>query len=561
MRFGIVEFLMLVGSLGLFIYGMKVMSEGLQKVAGGRMQDALKAMTRNRFLGVFTGFSATAIVQSSSATTVMVVSFVNAGLLNLRQAISTIMGANIGTTVKMVLISASVAAEFRIADLSVPIIGLAFPLLFMRNARAKAFSEFLIGFGLLFLGLDYLKFAVPPPSPEALAFLGGMGDMGLLSVVLFVIIGIFLTVVVQSSSAAMALTLVLCEKGTIGYDMAAAIVLGENIGTTITANIASLVGNVWAKRAARSHLVFNVFGVAWMLLLFHPVLGLLDGIVTRTTGASPYDDPAAVKWALTYLHIGFNLANTLLFIGFIPFLVKVVTWMVPSREKADEEFRLEYIDTDIPLSPEVSLLEARKEIAKFGRITHKMLGYLRNLLVQTDAGQRNMLLDKLKKYEEITDRIEVEVGAYLTKTATEARNEEVSARIRGLLAIIGDLERVGDIFFQMSKQLERKMADRLWFSPEQRENLLGMMDVLDEAFAVMLRNLDGDAEKLSLDAAVEVEQRINRRRDKLRRAHLKSVETGSYNVKSGLIYSDLFSSCEKVGDHLINVSEALAGEI
>ncbi|MCB1245568.1 MAG: Na/Pi cotransporter family protein, partial [Verrucomicrobiae bacterium] len=201
-------------------------------------------------------------------------------------------------------------------------------LLFMRNARAKAFSEFLIGFGLLFLGLDYLKFAVPPPSPEALAFLGGMGDMGLLSVVLFVIIGIFLTVVVQSSSAAMALTLVLCEKGTIGYDMAAAIVLGENIGTTITANIASLVGNVWAKRAARSHLVFNVFGVAWMLLLFHPVLGLLDGIVTRTTGASPYDDPAAVKWALTYLHIGFNLANTLLFIGFIPFLVKVVTWMV-----------------------------------------------------------------------------------------------------------------------------------------------------------------------------------------------------------------------------------------
>ncbi|MCB0815184.1 MAG: Na/Pi cotransporter family protein, partial [Flavobacteriales bacterium] len=211
--------------------------------------------------------------------------------------------------------------------------------------------------------------------------------------------------------------------------------------------------------------------------------------------------------------------------------------------------------------PEVSLLEARKEIAKFGRITHKMLGYLRNLLVQTDAGQRNMLLDKLKKYEEITDRIEVEVGAYLTKTATEARNEEVSARIRGLLAIIGDLERVGDIFFQMSKQLERKMADRLWFSPEQRENLLGMMDLLDEAFAVMLRNLDGDAEKLSLDAAVEVEQRINRRRDKLRRAHLKSVETGSYNVKSGLIYSDLFSSCEKVGDHLINVSEALAGEI
>ncbi len=560
MRFGLLEFLTLAGSLGLFIYGMKVTSEGLQKVAGGRMRSVLRAMTSNRFMGVLTGAVSTTVIQSSSASTVMVVSFVNAGLLKVRQAISVIMGANIGTTVKALLFSWAVFTDLSITKLAIPIIGLAFPLLFLRTDRAKAWAEFLIGTALLFLGLEFMKQSMPRPSAQALEFLQGISDMGMFSVVLFVLVGTALTMVIQSSSASIALTLVLCENGTIDYDMAAALVLGENIGTTITANIAALVANVWAKRAARSHLLFNLIGVAWALLLFHPYLRLIDRIVTPLFGGSPYNSPEHIKWALTLLHISFNIANTLLLIGFIPLLERVVTWMVPAKSEMDEEYRLEYLEGDIPLSPEVSMLEARKEIAKFGRLTHEMLQMVRELLTAKDQRRRDALMDRIAKYEQITDRIEVEVSKYLTKTSTEVRNEEVSAKIQGMLGIIGDLERVGDIFFQMSKAMERKLDDRLWFTPEQRENLMEMLDLLEQAFAVMHRNLDVDTDLIQLDEAVEAEQRINHKRDQLRRLHLKSIETGDYNVKSGLVYNDLFSSCEKVGDHVINVSEALMNE-
>lgn len=561
MRFGILEFLTLTGSLGLFIYGMKVMSEGLQKVAGGRMRGVLKAMTANRAMGVFTGMLSTAVIQSSSAASVMVVSFVNAGLLQVRQAISVLMGANIGTTIKALLFSWAVFTDLSITKLALPIIGLAFPLLFMRTARAKAGAEFLVGAALLFLGLEFLKQSIPVPSPDMLDFLHGLSGMGVWSVLLFVLIGTVLAVVLQSSSASIALTLVLCENGTIGYEMAAALVLGENIGTTATANIAALVTNAWAKRTARAHLLFNVIGVTWAVVLFTPYLDIIDGQVTRMFGASPYDEPTTIKWALTFLHISFNVLNTLLLIGFIGGLERIVTRLVPSRTELDEEYRLEYLDADIPLTPEVSLIEARKEIARFGQVAHEMLRMTRELLTAKDPKQRERLLQRLAKYEQITDRIEVEIGKYLTKTSTEVRNEEISQRIQGLLAIAGDLERIGDIFFQMSKSMERKMEERLWFSPEQRQHLMEMLTLLEHAFEVMHGNIEAEKDQVSLDEAVEAEQRINRKRDKLRRLHLKSIEAGDYNVKSGLIYNDLFSSCEKVGDHLINVSEALAGEM
>lgn len=561
MSFGLIEILTLAGSLGLFIYGMKVMSEGLQKVAGRRMRTVLRSMTASRFRGVLTGFFSTVVIQSSSASTVMVVGFVNAGLLRVRQAISVIMGANIGTTVKALLVSWAVFADFSITKLAVPIIGIAFPLLFVRTPSTKALAEFLIGAALLFLGIEFMKHAVPVPSPEALAFLRDLSTGGLPSVLLFVFIGTALTAVIQSSSASVALTLVLCEQGTIGYEMAAALVLGENIGTTITANIAALVTSVWAKRAARAHLVFNVIGVAWAMLVFKPYLHAIDLYVREAFGGSPYTDPSMIKWALTALHISFNVLNTLLLVGFIPTLERIVTWMVPARSEVDEEYRLEYLDADIPLSPEVSLIEARREIARFGKVTHDMLRMTRDLLLSKDAAAREQLMQRMARYEQITDRIEVEVGRYLTKTSTEARNEEVSTRIRGMLSIVGDLERVGDIFFQMSKAMERKLDDRLWFTPEQRQNLLSMLEVLDQAFEVMHANLDVDQEQVKLDAAVEVEQRINAMRDQLRVQHYRSIEQGDYNIRSGLVYNDLFSSCEKVGDHLINVSEALAGEI
>lgn len=561
MSFGLIEILTLAGSLGLFIYGMKVMSEGLQKVAGRRMRNVLSSMTANRFRGVLTGFVSTAVIQSSSAATVMVVGFVNAGLLSVRQAISVIMGANIGTTIKAVLFSWAVFADLSITRFAIPIIGIAFPLLFIKSPRARAGAEFFMGVALLFLGIEFLKQSVPAPSAEALSFLHGLSDRGLLSVLLFVAIGAALSAVIQSSSASIALTLVLCENGTIGYDMAAALVLGENIGTTLTANIAALVASAWAKRTARAHLLFNLIGVSWALLLFRPTLDAIDALITWQFGASPYNEPSSIKWALTALHIGFNVANTLLLVSFVPMLERIVTWMVPARTQLDEEFRLEYLDADIPLSPEVSLIEARREIARFGKLTHEMLGMTRQLLTARDPIARDRLMQRLERYEQITDRIEVEVGKYLTKTSTEARNEELSGRIRGMLSIVGDLERVGDIFFQMSKSMERKLDDKLWFSPDQRQDLLSMLELLDQAFEVMIANLDAEQEAVRLDAAVEAEQRINAMRDQLRLKHWRSIEGGDYNVRSGLVYHDLFSSCEKVGDHLINVSEALAGEL
>ena len=561
MQFGLLETLTLAGSLGLFIYGMKVMSEGLQKVAGGRMRNVLRAMTANRFMGVVTGLVSTTVIQSSSAATVMVVSFVNAGLIPVRQAISVIMGANIGTTIKTLLFSWAVFADVSITKLAIPIIGISFPLLFVKTARARAAAEFLMGTALLFLGIEFMKQAVPAPSAAALDFLRGLSDRGMLSVLLFVLIGTALTAVLQSSSASIALTLVLCDNGTIGYDMAAALVLGENIGTTITANIAALVANVWAKRTARAHLLFNLIGVSWALLLFHPYLDVIDHAVVAAFGTSPYADPSSIKWALTFLHISFNLLNTLLLIAFIPTLERIVTWMVPARTELDEEYRLDYLDADIPLSPEVSLLEARREIVRFAEVAHEMLRMTRGLLMTKDSSERERLMQRVARYEQLTDRIEVEVGRYLTKTSTEVRNEEISARIQGMLAIIGDLERVGDIFFQMSKAMERKLDERLWFSPEQRQNLQEMLDLLEAAFAVMHKNLDVDREEVDLDRAVEAELHLNAKRDQLRRMHLKSIEAGDHNMKSGLVYNDLFSSCEKVGDHLINVSEALAGEM
>ena len=561
MNFGILEFLTLAGSLGLFIYGMKVMSEGLQKVAGTRIRDMLKFMTRNNFAGILTGFISTVIIQSSSAATVMVVSFVNAGLLKVRQAIAVIMGANIGTTIKAVFISWAVLTGLSIEIFAIPIIGIAFPLLFLRTAKAKASAEFLIGAALLFLGLQFLKEHAPVPSEATLAVLAQLGDHRILSVIIFILIGTVLSIVLQSSSASLAFTLVLCENGMIGYGMASALVLGMNLGTTTTANIAAIVTNAWAKRTARAHFLFNLIGVVWATILFFPYLQLIDAYVVRFVGMSAYTDPSAIKWAITILHISFNVITTLLLVGFIPAIEKIVTRMVPTRSELDEEYRLEYLDADIPLTPELSLLEARKEIARFARITNEMLYMIRDLLTVNDRSQRERAMQRITKYEQITDRMEVEIGKYLTKTSTGVRSEELSGQVQGMLAMIGDLERIGDIFYQMGRSLDRKFEERLWFTPEQRTNLQEMLMLLDQAFAVLHKNVSADLEDVSLDEAVEAEQLINRKRDQLRRIHLKSIESGDYNVKSGLIYHDLFSSIEKAGDHVINVSEAVAGEM
>lgn len=562
MRFGIIEFLTLAGSLGLIIYGMKAMSEGLQKIGGARMREVMKVMTTNRFLGVVTGFVTTLVIQLSSVTSVMVVSFVNAGMLTVRQSIGVLMGANIGTTVKSVLFSAIGFAQIDIHRFALPVIGLAFPLLFLKGRQSRALGEFMMGSAILFIGLEFLKDVVPVPSGDGALALNELTRHGPWSVLLFAALGGLFTMLVQSSSVAIAASMVLCQRGIIGYEMAAAAVLGMNLGTTVTANLAALVANVWGRRAARAHFLIKGVGVLWALLLFEPYLTLLDRFVVQLHGSSAHTDHDVLVWALSYLHISFNVVNTLLLIGFVPQIEAFVTRMAPSRKGEDEEHRLEYIEDPVmPLSPELSLIEARKEISKFGKLAASMSGMLGQVLVSTNDAERRELLEKIARYEDITDRLEMAISRYLTRAGAESRDEETSEQIRAMLAIINDLERIGDIFFQMSRLLDRKHQERLWFTPEQRMNLQQLIDLLDQAFAIMQRNLDAEDGQVAIDEAVEAEQRINHKRDQLRRAHLKSVEMGDYNIKSGLIYNDLFSSCEKIGDHVINVSEALAGEV
>jgi phosphate:Na+ symporter len=559
------DFLIIIGALGFFIYGMKVMSDGIQKVAGSRMQSILSSMTSNRFLGIGTGFLITALLQSSSATTVMTVSFVNAGLLSLVESIGVIMGANIGTTITAWLISI-LGFKVKISVIALPIIAIGFPLLFSKKSNLKAWAEVLIGFALLFMGLDELKHAVPDlkQNPGFLSFLADYANKGYLSTIIFIGVGTILTLVVQSSSAAMALTLVMCYEGYIPFELAAAMVLGENIGTTITANLAALIANVHAKRAARAHFIFNVFGVVWMLIAFPFVIDLIDNYMTNYMGMSPLnpvDKSATVPLGLSIFHTTFNIVNVVLLVGFVPFMAKTATRLVKSKGDADEEFKLDYISAGGIALPEVAILEAKKEVAKFGEVTTRMNGFLKILLNDQDKKTRNKMFNKIKKYEEITDRVEVEVASYLDKVSTQEISQEASSQIRSMLSITNDLERIGDIYYQMSKTLERKDDNKIYFLPEQRDNLNKMVDILDKAFSIMNNNLNSEYGHIVIDDAQKAEIEINQLRNDLRKSYLEQAEKGEFKFQSGIMYNDLFSSCEKVGDHIINVSEAVSGEI
>jgi phosphate:Na+ symporter len=560
---GLIKILILIGALGFFIYGMKIMSEGIQKSAGSKLRQILGAMTSNRVKGIFTGFLTTSLVQSSSATTVMVVSFVNAGLLTLVQSIGVIMGANIGTTVTAWLISIF-GFKVNIAAFALPIIAIGLPLLFAKRSKMKSWGEVLIGFAILFMGLAFLKDSVPDlkANPEALEFLKGWSGTGLHHILLAILIGTILTVVVQSSSAAMAITLILCDAGFIEFEMAAGMVLGENIGTTITANLAALIGNVHAKRAARAHFIFNIFGVIWMIFAFKFFIMGIDTYMQTTAEGSPIDNPEARPIALSIFHTTFNILNVLMLMWFVNLIAKIVIKMVPSRGEADEEFRLEYIGGNVLSTPDLAIIEAKKEVAKFGKLTSRMSDFTRTLLTSSDNKEKDKLLKKIKKYEEITDRVEIEIADYLGKVTQGDMTETASKRTRSMLSITNDLERIGDIFFQVSKAIERKNDAKIYFLPEQRENLMAMLDLVDKAFVIMVENLNSDSyDGVSLNKAREAETDINTFRNKLRKQHLSSIEKGDYNMVNGMVYNDIFSSFEKVGDHIINVTEAVTGEI
>ncbi len=552
------DVLTIIGALGLFIFGMKVLSDGLQRAAGASMRKILEAMTKSQWRSVSTGFITTVVLQSSSATTVMVVSFVNAGLLRLREAFGVIMGANIGTTFTAWLVALALG-KLDISDLALPIVAIALPFLFLKQQRLRHSAEAFIGFAILLIGLVLLKDSVPnlKAQPELVDFLSSFMDRGLLSRFLFILFGIGVTLILQSSSAAIALTLTLLSSGILPLELAAAMVMGENIGTTLTANIAAVVGNPDAKTAARSHFLFNLIGTTWMFAFLGVFLSTIGNGFEDFLGAFSFveiDNPE--KLTLALFHTSFNVINMLLLVGLTPHILKLSRRLV-LQGNVKRTFRLEYIGSGVVGTPELALLEAQKEVKRFARIAAGMNKSLDRLLNSTDPVERANVLEEMRRAEEITDRLEVEVANYLTELSREEMSDETSQRVRGLLSATNDLERIGDLYFQTAMNLESKQVRRVYFVPKQRQNLKRMTELIDEAFSIMLGNVESIGDELNKEPAFKKEEEINEHRNLLRHKHLKDVGKGKYSIESGIFYMDTFTALEEIADHILSITEGL----
>jgi len=570
---GILQIFTLLGALGMFLYGMNLMSSGLQKAAGDRLRGLLSAMTSNPFKGVLTGLGITSVIQSSSATTVMVVSFVNAGLLTLAQAIGVIMGANIGTTVTAWLVS-WLGFKADISILAVPLMLLGFLFSNSKKNQRQNIGELIVGFCLLFLGLSFMKNSVPDlnETPQVLEFVKSWAGHGFGSVLIFLVFGTVLTLVLQSSSATMAITLIMLSMGFIPFNMACAMVLGENIGTTITANIAAAVGNTQAKRAAMSHTIFNVFGVIWALIFFKPFLGLVGKIIEVLFGlpnpaaegfaVSGQDSPdaTAALYGLSMLHTLFNTINTFILIWCVKFIEKAVVWIIKApKNQENEQFRLKYISAGPLATPELATEQAFNEIIHFAQISRNGIGYAREAIRTADSGKFDELCGKLVKYEEISDRIEYEIAAFLNAVSAGDISEETSLRIKSMYKIIGELESLGDSGESISRILSRRNIHKKTFDPETVKRLEDMVAAVENAYDAMIANLNaahmGQLEGIS--NAYNAEDRINNLRNYLRDAEIEEIESSRKNYQTSVYYMDIVSELEKMGDFIINISQNL----
>lgn len=544
----------------MFLYGMTLMSEGLQKVAGSRLRSILSAMTANSFTRVLTGTLITAVIQSSSATTVMIVSFVNAGLLSLTQAVGVIMGANIGTTVTSWLISL-LGFTADISVLSIPLVGVGFVFMMFKSQKRKSIGEMIIGFALLFLGLTFLKDSVPDLSanPEAISFIQRWTGWGFPSILIFVLVGTVLTIILQSSSATVALTLVMASQGWIPFEIAAAMVLGENIGTTITANIAASVGNISAKRAALAHTVFNVFGVIWVLAIYKPFLWLVARIVVGLGGEDPFTSSASLLYAISTVHTLFNITNTCILIWFTPQIVKFVTWIIKGHKDEEEVFRLRYIQGGMMSTAELSLEQAEQEVVHFSEIVKRQYVYARQAINEADNENRfDELFKKLEHYEQITDRIEFEIAKYLSNIGEGELSQEGTNRMHAMYKIISELESIGDSGYNIGRILQRKNLHGQKFDESTVKKLNHMLDLVDTALDSMITNLRlGFSRIINISNAQDAEHDINEYRDNLKEEHLRHIEAEESGYLRGVYYMDLVSECERVGDFAINISEAL----
>lgn len=604
MNYSILDFLGLLGAVGLFLYGMKVMSEGLQKAAGDRLRNILSAMTRNRFTGTVTGFFITALIQSSSASTVMVVSFVNAGLMTLAQSMAVIMGANVGTTFTAWII-ALFGFKVDISAFALPLIGLAVPLLFSKKSKTKSIGEFTIGFAFLFMGLDMISKYVPDlqSNPEMFAFLQHYASMGFGSVLIFCLVGLVVTMIIQSSAAMFAITLIMCSKGWITFDLACALVLGSNIGTTVTPLLASMSGNVAAKRTAMGHLLFNLLGTLWTLAVFFPFVDLNSwiteeigqgdptGLYTYVTNLQttdpgvynqvmatgvPTDDgvvlhhrsviaqmQVSVSFGLSIFHTVFNLINLSIMIWLTNVYVKIVEILVPAKHSGDDEFQLKFISAGILSASELNISQAEKEMHVFAERVGRMLPMARDL-VHTKGGSDdfNRTYSRLEKYEEISDRMELEIANYLNRCAEGRLSNESKRRLTAMLSIDSEIESIADAMLGVGKILLRKQESGVHFNDEIYSNIDLMFGYVEKSVGGMLKVLSNleNVDEHDIIACYNREREINNLRNQLRTANVANINGRHYEYQSGIYYMDIISTLEKAGDFIINVVDTIRDE-
>lgn len=604
MNYSILDFLGLLGAVGLFLYGMKVMSEGLQKAAGDRLRNILSAMTRNRFTGTVTGFFITALIQSSSASTVMVVSFVNAGLMTLAQSMAVIMGANVGTTFTAWII-ALFGFKVDISAFALPLIGLAVPLLFSKKSKTKSIGEFTIGFAFLFMGLDMISKYVPDlqSNPEMFAFLQRYASMGFGSVLIFCLVGVVVTMIIQSSAAMFAITLIMCSKGWITFDLACALVLGSNIGTTVTPLLASMSGNVAAKRTAMGHLLFNLLGTLWTLAVFFPFVDLNSWITEEIgqgdpaglynyvsnlqatdpgmynqvmAGGLPTDDgvvlhhrsviaqmQVSVSFGLSIFHTVFNLINLSIMIWLTNVYVKIVELLVPAKHTGDDEFQLKFISAGILSASELNISQAEKEMYVFAERVGRMLPMARDL-VHTKAGSDdfNRTYSRLEKYEEISDRMELEIANYLNRCAEGRLSNESKRRLTAMLSIDSEIESIADAMLGVGKILLRKQESGVHFNDEIYSNIDLMFGYVEKSVGGMLKVLSNleNVDEHDIIACYNREREINNLRNQLRTANVANINGRHYEYQSGIYYMDIISTLEKAGDFIINVVDTIRDE-
>lgn len=560
-----------IGALAVFLFAMKLMSDSLQQIAGNGMRSILGKITNNPVRGILTGAGVTVAVQSSSATTVMVVSFVNAGLLSLAGAVAVIMGANIGTTITAWIITLFGLGESASAFSLPMLLGvISLALMFSKRDKVQSTGNFVMGLAILLLSMGLLQAAMPnlEEYPRFLEAIASMSQWGFGSVLLFVVIGAALTCLVQASAAMMAITLVMCYNGWIGFDMAVALVMGQNIGTTITANLAAMVANAAGKKAARAHLVFNVVGVILTLIVFRPVLNLIALITTGMVHADPYAavgaanySPEAIPMALSIFHTFFNVVNTIILAWFIPQIIKIVNWMVPTKDAdAEDEYRLRYIPGNWMKTSELNIESAKMEIEDFSKRVLRMYNFLPGLRTAQSEEEFNNIVARVEKYEGITDRMETEIAQYLTHVSAGSMSTASSQRVSAMLRVVDNLESIGDAVYQIAVTRKNKREDAVHFSQDLNDNLEKMTQLVQRALEVMDANLKGKYEEANLTAAYEAEDAINRYRDQLRAQHFDALKNNTYDYAIGTAYSGLYALYEKLGDYVINVSEAVKGE-